>query len=139
MCHIHPQYNASQNSSSTTNLSDKTLIPGQDRISISNDELFDRPSTSAGILDLSSGVQDTETSSTSSKIPAAHLSNSPTEACVKPCCAVEQSDEKFHPNICNGSKLAATTAGTSEHIPPVLASETGNSGNSKVKGAIQTV
>lgn len=134
LCHIHPQYSPSQSSSSTTNLSDKTLIHGQDRISASNDELFDRPSTSAGIIDLSSNISDTEPQkSTLLSVPKSHISISPTEACVKPCCAGEQSDEKFHPNIYNGTN----TSDSSEQL--ILENESSSSGSPKVKGAIQTV
>lgn len=113
------------------------MIHGQERISISNDELFDRPSTSAGILDLSSISQETESQKSSCHtVPAAHLSLSPTEKCIKPCCAVERSDEKFHPNICNGSKTASNNSDHSSEPPE---NEPNNSVSTKTKGAIQTV
>lgn len=136
MCHIHPQYGSSQNSSSTTNLSDKTVGLGTDRISSSNDELFDRPSTSAGIIDLSSSEHGNESQrSPLLSVPTPHISISPTEACIKPCCSVEQSDEKFHPNICNGSSDKGDTSAE----PSGLENESNNSGSTKIKGAIQTV
>lgn len=104
-----------------------------DRNPTSNDELFDRPSTSAGVLDLSPNVNDESEKNILLSTPAPQISISPTETCVKPCCAVEQSDEKFHPNICNGSNNGDSSES------PVLENESSNSGATKIKGAIQTV
>lgn len=82
---------------------------------------------------MSPNVNDESQNTTLLSTPAPHIAISPTETCVKPCCAVEQSDEKFHPNICNGSNNGDSSE------PPILESESNNTGATKIKGAIQTV
>lgn len=105
-------------------------MPGQDRISTSNDELFDRPSTSHAMLDIDQKLPTPQEGESLLDSSISHKPLSPTETCVKPCCAVEHSDEKFHPSVCNGSKPNNVENSTSE---------SSSSGCSKVKGAIETV
>ncbi|KAF8772001.1 Protein CLEC16A like protein [Argiope bruennichi] len=119
LCNIHQQLVLGQNVNSTS-VNDKTNTGSStERGPRSSDELFPRNIVKEEMSEAPT-VARNPTNVTDTPL-AMH---SPTEACNKPCCVAEQSDEKFHPP---SSALNASETNTQ-----------GSSG-SKVKGAIQTV
>ncbi|KFM81210.1 Protein CLEC16A, partial [Stegodyphus mimosarum] len=160
LCHIHQQCGFGQTSNSTTSLSEKPPAPKpRDRASVSNDELFAGFSASLEASEVINKSAESQGNNDSVPNPVPLILQpdismpsdsvqSPTEACVKPCCAVDQSDEKFHPDFSNTPKPSTSNnyVKSESNSEPVqlekeakVKSQSSSPGTSKVKGAIQTV